>query len=204
MAILTRSSVPRERTPYYMAGFFVLAAAFIAAQVLTFGNRVQWGTLALLPAAIWFGHRWRRALQQRRYGQAISARLGRLPRDFTVLHNLSIPAPWGRTQVDHVIISRFGIVVAADGPGPAWMLEQVEAVRSLLYARRLTTPQVPVRPLILLAPGFPADFMSDFSIPKVSVEQIRLSHLAPGQELALNQAQINAIAASLVELQRPA
>lgn len=34
-----------------------------------------------------------------------------LPKDYVVLHNVTVPTPKGTTQIDHVVVSRFGIHV---------------------------------------------------------------------------------------------
>lgn len=197
---MTRPTVSRHRAPYYMVGCLLLAGAFLSAQMLTYGNPVQWASLAILPVTLWCAYRWRQVSHRVKISQVICDRLNRLPGDFVVMHNLAVPAPWGTTLVDHVIVSRFGVVVAADGPATRWMMEQVEAVRSLLFSRSLTSVHLPVRPLVLIAPGSANVGSVELGTPIVRVDHVRLAHLAPSSEPLLSPAQVTAIAGHLIHL----
>jgi hypothetical protein len=128
----------------------------------------------------------------------VGHRLARLPDDFIVLDELTIPAPWGAAEIDHLILSRFGIVVVGDGPAPGWMTGQVEAVRSHLFSRGLFHPGLPIQPLILLPPGVPRLTQAQPDCPVVRVEQVRLEHLAPNLAPNLTPHQVREVADFLI------
>lgn len=158
---------------------------------------MRWASIILLPPAAWALLQWERRVVQARTRLAIGRRLSRLPGDFLVLHGVVIPSPWGTIEVDHLILSRFGIVVVGDGPTPGWMLERVEAVRSLLFARGLALPGLPIQPLILLPPGVTRRRQGDPDASAIRVEQVSLEHLAPSRSAVLSISQIQLIARSL-------
>lgn len=158
--------------------------------------------LPLAAVTLWTGLGWWRGNTAQRARIAIGLRLARLPRDFIVLNELLIPAPWGATAIDHVILSRFGVVVVGDGPASGWMMERVEAIRSLLVARGVAHGSIPMRPLVLLPPGRPVGPMVRSDSPAVKVELVSLIHLAPCTRPVLSDEQVQAIARCLMQLQQ--
>jgi len=183
----------RPRPALYMWGAVVLSAGFVLTQVEASRGTTRWASLAALPLVAWFCFRLVQVRTRAETGRVIGARLSRLPSDFIVLHDLRVPAPWGETCVDHVILSRFGLVVAANGPASGWMLEQVEAVRSFLIALGATTPSTPVRSLVLLPPGTPDSAVAESDAPVVRVEHVRLRHVAPSQDPILTPDQLERV-----------
>ncbi|HWI61612.1 MAG TPA: nuclease-related domain-containing protein [Symbiobacteriaceae bacterium] len=159
----------------------------------------RWASLALLPVAGWCCFVWVRRSTRSRARRSIGIRLQRLPDDFYLLNDVRIPAPWGETQIDQIVISRFGLVVIGAGPRAGWMPEQVEAVRTLLFTYGIVQPSVPVRPLILLPPGAPPPKRLQYGVPTLRVEHLRLHHLAPSREAILTDPQVATIAQCLLQ-----
>lgn len=158
----------------------------------------RWASLVLLPIAGVCWLRWVRFKARRKARRAVGARLTRLPDDFMILYDVVVPSPWGRTHMDQVILSRFGVVVASVGPPDGWVGGQVEAVRTLLFHQGLMRPPFPLAPLILLPPGSAERRRVHNGVLMVRVEQLRLEHLAPSRTPVLSAAQIQAIAQCLV------
>lgn len=188
----------------YRLGALLFASMALVNTLSNANYSPLWVNAGLLTPACWCGFRWFQGATRSRVRQLISSRLARLPSDFVVLHDLTVPAPWGHSHVDHLILSRFGLVVVADGPSPNWMLEQVEAVRSLLFAQGLMNPVVPIRSLVLLPPGAPDAHIVESDAPVIRVEQVRLNHLAPSKQPVLHSGQIKSILRELVPTQQTA
>lgn len=204
MAVLPKTLATRQQVPYYFLACMLLVGAFAAAQYVTFGTPVQWLSLAILPLAVWSGWRWYQMSTKVKTSQMIKERLARLPSDFAVLHDLVIPAPWGANRIDHLLISRFGIVVIADGPTSHWMTGQVEAIRSLLVSRGLANASVPIRALVLLPMGTSPKFVFQWDAPVVRVDLIELSHIAPSRHAVLDPKQMQWIIGHLSQIQQVA
>lgn len=200
MASISRQVTARQPFRLYVYAVLVSASVIWFAVALPIGNPLQWGALLPIITGAIVGVRWHQSSKRVQAQQLISARLARLPSDFLVLHNLIIPAPWGPNPIDHLLLSRFGVVVVADGVASRWMLEQVEAVRALLFAQGFKSPQVPVRSLVLLPPGSSDIRTIESDAPVIRVEQIRLHHLAPVNEAVLSPGQIDLIARTLRDL----
>ena len=170
-----------------------------AASLLTHSPAARWAGLALIPITGWCCVDWLRARARYRARRSIGARLSRLPDDFYLLNDLVIPAPWGETQIDQVVISRYGIAVVGAGPATGSMPERVEAVRSLLFTYGLTRPSLAVRALVLLPPGSQPPKHVQYGIPTLRVEHLRLHHLAPSHEPVLSHEQVATIAQCLLQ-----
>ncbi|MDB4896108.1 MAG: hypothetical protein JWN15_2370 [Firmicutes bacterium] len=194
---VARRHRPRRGRAWYLLACLLLSTAGVSCLLLSPPGAVRWASVLLLPTAAWSLLHWQQCVVQARARMAIGRRLSRLPADFLVLHGVVIPSPWGVIEVDHLILSRFGIVVVGDGPTPGWMLERVEAVRSLLFARGLAQPGLPMRPLILLPPGAAQPHRADRDASAIRVEQLSLEHLAPSRLPVLTASQIQLIARSL-------
>ncbi len=201
MTTLPRPTVSRLSWRYYLSGALLLTTALLISLIIPSHHPLEWTVPPFLLAGTWLGFRWRRERVRSRAHSLIAARLERLPQDFTVLHALMIQAPWGRTRIDHLILSRFGVVVVADGIGNRWMLEQVEAVRSLLFAHGHKSPLIPVRSLVLLPPGASDSQTVESDAPVVRVDQVRLHHVAPSSEAILPPEQIRSLTRQLYDLQ---
>lgn len=169
------------------------SSVFLVTQVLQYPVNVRWTGLLFLALAGWCGVRSHHLAARAKACRSIGSRLARLPRDFVVVNDLTIRAPWGSTHVDHIIVSRYGAVVVSDGDPHDWMGEKVEAVRSLLFARGLLRPPFPVRSLVLLPPGLDESRVIQLDAPVVRVDRISLEHLAPGTQPVLTPAQIAAV-----------
>lgn len=180
----------------------LLAGTALLLQFLPVPAHVQWAGLSLLPLAGWLGLAGLQSGRHRRNQAAIRSRLSRLPAEFTILDDVVVPAPWGRRQIDHVILSRYGVIIASAGMPRGAMCERVEAVRTLLFGARLMGPAFPIRPLILLPPGsnelpvHPGE-----NAPVVRVEHLRLEHLAPAGYAVLNPVQLQQITQCLRDAQ---
>lgn len=162
------------------------------------------GALVLLSPALFALLRWFQLRQRALSRTAILARLTRLPDDFTLLHNLTVRAPWGPCQIDYVILSRFGIVVAATGPDPGWVVGQVEALRSMLFRRGVRLPSAVVRPLTILSPGCASPLTADTDAFAISVRRLTLEHLAPSATAVLTQDEIRLITRCLMQAEQAA
>lgn len=193
MTSMSRPTFSRPTWWFYIMGAVLLGAALALALILPQGNPLLWAVLPLVGLGSWFGLRWHRQRTWNRAKHLIHQRLQRLPEDFVVLHEVAIPAPWGEARFDHLILSRFGVVVVADGLGPRWMLEQVEAVRSFLFSTGHKSPLIPVRPLVLIPPGTTESVPIESDAPVIRVEQIRLHHIAPSQAGVLSPEQVKAL-----------
>lgn len=204
MAVLPRNLATRQQVPYYLLACMLMVGAFAAAQYMAFGTPTQWLSLAFLPLAIWSGWRWYQMSNKVKTSQMIKERLARLPSDFAVLHDLVVPAPWGATRVDHLLISRFGIVVIADGPTSYWMTGQIEAIRSWLVSRGLASAAVPIRALVLLPMGTSPKFVFQWDAPVVRVDLIELGHIAPSRHAVLDPKQMQGIIGYLAQIQQVA
>lgn len=204
---MAQPSVPRvqrgQPSQLLAVGAACLALA-AGSQVLWLNTLRGWASLALLAPSAWFFVRWWLVWRRLQVSRAIGNRLSRLPADFIILNNLVVPAPWGYSQLDHLIVSRFGLVVVADGPSTDWLMEQIEAVRSLLVSRGLSQASLPIRPLILLPPGASEARQADGDTPVIRVEYVRLTHIAPSSEPVMTPDQVNAIAHYLLHLQQAA
>lgn len=174
-----------------------LASAFLLIQLVPVHPVLRWSSLLLPPAVSWLFVEWYGARRRFRIRAAVRAHLNRLPDDFMVLHDLVLPAPWGVTRVDQIILSRYGVVVVSDGPPQGWMCERVEAVRTLLFARGLMRASFPIGPLILLPPG--AQACSNTGVSVVRVEHLTLEDLAPVRAPVLTHSQIQLIARCLLQ-----
>lgn len=201
MASIPRPAAQRQPFRLYVTSLLILTIALGLAVVLPEGHPVLWGTPFMLIAGVLLGALWFRASRRARAQQLVAARLARLPGDFVILHDLLIPAPWGNNQIDHLILSRFGVVVVANGIKSRWMLEQVEAVRTLLFSQGFKAPQIPVRSLVVVPPGMSDPHAIESDAPVIRVEQIRLQHVAPSTEAVLSQEQIERISRELTEVQ---
>lgn len=193
MAERLQPVLPRQWAPVCTGGVLLGAGGLLLAKFLGAGSPISWAGWSLVPAGLWVGLLWRRISHRVRTEQVVRSRLARLPAEFTVLNGLVIPAPWGTARIDHLIVSRFGIVVVANGPCSDWMLAQVEAVRSLLVSEGLAPVSAPVKPLVVIAPGVPDSALAESDAPVVRVEQIRLGHVAPSNETILHPNQVKAI-----------
>ncbi|HYF93563.1 MAG TPA: hypothetical protein VD969_15220 [Symbiobacteriaceae bacterium] len=188
-----------RRGDWQLYSCIALAVGVIGGSFLLPWPAFQWVSLALIPLSAWCGVDWVRTAARTREQQSIRARLSRLPDDFYLLHDLVIPAPWGKSPVDQVVVSRFGVVVIGTGVSAGRMVEQVEAVRSLLFMYGVTKPSVPVRPLILLPPGAPAPKRLQYGIPTLRVEHLRLDHLAPSAQPVLTEEQVETVAQCILQ-----
>lgn len=204
MAVLPRTLATRQQVPYYLLACILMVGASATAQYITFGTPIQWFGLAFLPLAVWSGWRWYQVSHKAKTSQLIRERLARLPSDFAVLNDLVVPAPWGAIRIDHLLISRFGIVVIADGPTSLWMTGQVEAVRSLVVSQGLAGAGVPIRPLVLLPMGTPPKFAFQWDAPVVRVDLIELSHIAPSRHAVLDPKQMQRLIGHLSQIQHVA
>lgn len=193
MAVRTTRLPTRPRQGVYIGGTVLVLAGFVLSLMEAFRGTTRWASLGLLPLVAWFCFQLLRVLSRAQAGRVISARLSRLPVDFAVLHDLHVPAPWGVSHIDHVILSRFGLVVAANGPSSGWMLEQVEAVRSYLIAVGATSTSTPVRSLVILPPGARDTAVAESDAPVIRIEQVRLSHVAPSPDPVLAPEQVRKV-----------
>lgn len=200
MAVRSTRLPRRPRPALYIGGAVIILTGFVLTQMQASQGATRWASLALLPLMAWFCFRLLQVRSRAEAGRLIGARLSRLPDDFVVLHDLQVPAPWGVSRIDHVILSRFGLVVAANGPTSGWMLEQVEAVRSYLIALGATTPSTPVRALVLLPPGTPDTAVAESDAPVVRVEQVRLGHVAPSRDPVIAPEQVRKVFMYLQQL----
>jgi hypothetical protein len=188
-----------SRQPWRLAGCLLLTLASATASLTADLPAARWGTLALIPISGWFGFDFARTSSRVRSKQAVRARLMRLPNDFYLLHDLVIPAPWGETRCDAIVISRFGVIVVGAGPRSAWVPGQVEAVRSVLFTHGLTQPPVPVGGLVMLPPGATVGACRPLDVPVVGVDQLQLRHLTPGGKTVLTDEQVGTIAQCLLQ-----
>lgn len=180
----------------------LLAGTAILLQFLPVPSHIRWAGLSLLPLAGWLSAAAVQSGRRLQAQAAIRARLSRLPAEFTILDNVVVAAPWGRRQIDHVILSRYGVIIASAGMPRGAMCERVEAVRTLLFGARLMGPAFPIRPLILLPPGtHEPSLPPGEDAPVVRVEHLRLEHLAPAGFAALSPAQLQQITQCLLESQ---
>lgn len=184
--------------PWQLLGCVALTLGVAAGSLFAPTPAAQWASLGLIPLSGWCGVDWVRSTARQRAKASISARLARLPDDFYLLNDLTIPAPWGSSRIDQVIVSRFGLVVICAAPVRGWMPERVEAVRSLLFTAGLAQPSLPVTPLILLPPGAQPPRQVEYGVPTVRIENLRLSHLAPGGQAVLTEDQVATIAQALL------
>lgn len=200
LAVTMMPSRRRIHRPWQLYSCVALTLGAAAGCILAPTPTALWASLGLLPLSGWCGVDWVRASARRRAKQSISARLARLPDDFYLLNDLTIPAPWGVTHIDHVILSRWGLVVVAAGAGPGWMLQRVEAIRTLLFTHGLLSGRtVPVSPLILLPPGAPLPERLQYDGLTVRIEHLRLNHLAPSNQSVLTDEDLAAIARCLLQ-----
>jgi hypothetical protein len=200
LAVTMMSSRRRIHRPWQLYGCTALTLGAAAGCLLAPTPSVFWASLGLLPISGWCGVDWVRTAARRRARQSISARLSRLPDDFFLLNDLTIPAPWGDTHIDHIILSRWGLVAVADGTDPGWMLQRVEAIRTLLFTYGLLSQRtVPIAPLVLLPPGAPLPPRLQYDGLTIRVEHLRLNHLAPSSQPVLSEGDIAAIAQCLLQ-----
>lgn len=193
---------PRRRMhrPWQLYSCIALTLGAAGGCLLATTPSAVWASLGLLPLSGWFGIDWVRTAARRRARQSISARLSRLPDDFCLLNDLTIPAPWGDTHIDHIILSRWGLVVVTAGGGTGWMLQRVEAVRTLLFSYGLLARRsVPIAPLVVLPPGAPLPERLQHDGLTVRVEHLRLNHLAPSTQPVLTDEDVAAIAQCLLQ-----
>lgn len=176
-----------------------LAVGIATVCLLAPSPTLRWAGLALIPLPGWCLINLARISARYRARRSVGARLSRLPDDFYLLHDLTVPAPWGETQIDQVVISRFGLVVVGAGPVPGWMPERVEAIRTLLFVNGVAATSLPVRPLILLPPGAPPPRRLQYGIPTIRIEHLRLHNLAPAREAVLTDQEVETIAQCLLQ-----
>ncbi|MDF2629768.1 MAG: hypothetical protein K0R39_3599 [Symbiobacteriaceae bacterium] len=200
LAVTMISSRRRIRHPWQLYGCVALTLGAAAGCVLAPTPATLWASLGLLPLSGWCGVDWVRATARRRAKQSISARLSRLPDDFYLLNDLTIPAPWGNTHIDHIILSRWGMVVVTAGADSGWMLQRVEAVRTLLFTNGLLSKRsVPMSALVLLPPGAPLPERLQSDGLTIRVEHLRLNHLAPSNQPVLAERDVAIIAQCLFQ-----
>lgn len=188
----------RRRT-WHLYSCVTLVLGVVTVLLLAPTPSARWASLALLPISGWCCFDWVRSSARSRARRSIGIRLQRLPDDFYLLNDLRLPAPWGETQVDQIVISRFGLVVIGAGSRAGSMPERVEAVRTLLFTYGIVQPSVPVRPLILLPPGSPPPRQLQYGVPTLRVEHLRLHHLAPNRDAILTDQQVATIAQCLLQ-----
>lgn len=175
-----------------------LACAFLLIQLVPVHPVLRWSSLVLPPVVSWLFVEWHSSRKRHRVRAAVQSHLCRLPDDFMILHDLVLPAPWGRISVDQIILSRYGVVVVNDGTPRGWMCERVEAVRTLLFSSGIMHPGFPIAPLILLPPGA-AQGYGNSGVPVVRVESLRLIDLAPSRTPVLTQTAIQQVARCLLQ-----
>jgi hypothetical protein len=203
VAVIAAPIRTTDRTTHWrLYGSLLVSAAFLATNLISHSPLIHYGSYGLLAAAGLCWALWVYSAAQLRARRAVSSRLTRLPDDFMLLNDLVIAAPWGQTRLDQIILSRFGIVVVSTGPPRRWLVEQVEAVRSLLFGRGLLHSGLPVGSLILLPPGATSPVGTSDGAPIIPVEHLRLEHLAPSRTPVLTQAQMRAIAHCLLHSQK--
>lgn len=202
MAVIVAPERPHSTNPDWR--LYVSLGVSLAFLVLWFGTSspvLHFGSFAVLLAAGLSWANWGYSRARRRARLAVNSRLNRLPDDFMLMGSLEIPSPWGHIRLDEVVLSRFGIVIVSAGPPQRWLMEQVEAVRSHLFAKGLLWSGLPIGSLILLPPGLSAPLPAADGAPIIRVESLRLEHLAPSRTPVLTQAQIRELAECLVQTQ---
>lgn len=183
---------------------FLFALTIALTILLSIQHPFQWVSLAWLPVILFLTMKWRAHAEIERVRLVITNRLKRLPSEFTVLHQVKVLAPWGYSRIDHLILSQFGIVVASNDPESNRLSEQVEAVRYLLSSTGLAPATSPILSLTLLPPATVAPPKSFGQAPVVSVEQVRLNHLAPSTTAVFSTEQLHSITQFITHLQHVA
>lgn len=185
-------------------GYLLIGVAFLAASVASLAlaptplTRLVMLLALLVPAGLVLV-RWLRLRRRELNRRSIMTRLTRLPDDFTLLHNLTVRAPWGDCHIEYVILSRFGLVVAGAGPNPGWMAGQVEALRTLCFRQGVRLPANVVRALTIIPPGCTALCQSNPEQAAVPVGRLTLQHVAPSAQAVLTPDQIQIITRCLTQ-----
>ncbi|HYG60692.1 MAG TPA: nuclease-related domain-containing protein [Symbiobacteriaceae bacterium] len=199
MAVTVASLKPARRAqPWRLYGAATLLSVALLVQLLPQPGFLRWSSVVLAAQAAWWCHAWYRAQARAANRRLIAARLTRLPDDFVILHDLTLPAPWGKTRIDEVILSRYGAVAVSAGLPEGWMCERVEAIRTLLFHKGCLQPSMKVMPLILLPPRARVPRQVEPLVKVVWVEYLRFDHLAPSQQPVLNDTQVRAVAHCLL------
>lgn len=184
---------------------FIAGALALAALGVQLGLRGSATGHLIVPVLVVTGlicfFRWWQITTRAKEAKEIREHLENLPDDFEVLHDLDVPSGWGYTHVDHVILSRFGVVVALDGPLTEWVVERTEAVRSFLIGIGAVRPSAPVRSLVLLPPGGSRASVHRWGAPIVGVEEIRTHHLAPMPEPVFSRHELATISECLRQME---
>ena len=159
---------------------------------------LRWCSLVLLLPAFWWARTVYREAARTRHKREIGARLTRLPDDFVILHDVTLPAPWGKTHIDEVVVSRFGLVAVSAGLPSGTMCERVESIRTLLFQHGHLQPALKVIPLVLLPPRARPVRHDEPNVRVVGVEYLRFDHLAPHQQPVLTDQRVRAMAQCLL------
>jgi len=189
----------------YLYGAMVATVLFSLSIALSASYSIQhpfhWMFLAWIPVILFLAVKWRLQADRERVQLLITNRLKRLPSEFIVLHQIKVLAPWGNSRIDHLILSRFGIVVGSNDPESNHLSEQVEAIRYLLSSTGLAPAAIPIVPLTLLPPGTVAPSRNFGQASVISVEHVRLNHIAPSTTAVFSTEQVHSITQFITQLQ---
>ncbi len=109
-------------------------------------NLIVFAALAVFLIVVWFlqSPSFKGALGERRVRQSLRAHLDE--QEYRLFHDLTLPARDGTTQIDHVIVSRFGVFVIETKNMKGWIFGSADQpVWTQIVFRRKSKFQNPTR-----------------------------------------------------------